>query len=695
MKLVIDYCNNIEHGELSIEENKLNIKYAINGTGKSTVARALALLAESPGSATALNSLTPFKYRQDGGKLPSISGVDFGGPVKIFDEAYINSFVFRQDELLKDSFEIFVRSADYDQGIAEIEQHTEAMKSYLSKDPEIDELIKHFSEISASFGKPTKSGIHGSSDIAKALKDGNKVENIPEGLEAYAPYIRHQSGFKWIKWQQDGAAYLDVGQSCPYCTNDIEQHRETIKKVSTAYDAKSIEILNRVVGTFDRLSRYFTADTKSVISNFVRNVGKYSDEQIAFLHEVKAQIDNLTLRINTCRNLSFSSLKDVSKIIEALESYKIDLALYNHLQSADTEAKVHIINSALDVLVAKASVLQGAVVRQKRLVEKVVGAYSKQIDEFLRNAGYKYGVELREDSSGKHKLLLVHSDAKLMPVENVKNHLSYGERNAIALVLFMFDAVKSGAALTVLDDPISSFDKNKKYAILDMLFRRSNSLAGKTVLLMTHDLDPVVDMMVHHTDRFDPPSAYFLENKNGLLEEKVIDKQCVKTFIEINRVNASLQIPALHRLVYVRRLKEVANDKGGAFDLISNIFHKRRVPTKHCTNGVREMTAEEIAIGTAEIKADIPDFSYDELYGLVTDDQSMRQLYRATRSNYEKLHLYRIMFDDKKIGDHSPVILKFINEAFHIENNYIYQLNPRDFQLVPQFVIDECDKYVN
>jgi hypothetical protein len=40
------------------------------------------------------------------------------------------------------------------------------------------------------------------------------------------------------------------------------------------------------------------------------------------------------------------------------------------------------------------------------------------------------------------------------------------------------------------------------------------------------------------------------------------------------------------------------------------------------------------------------------------------------------------------------VIQKFINEAFHIENNYIYQLNPTKYPVVPQYVIDECDKFV-
>ena len=72
----------------------------------------------------------------------------------------------------------------------------------------------------------------------------------------------------------------------------------------------------------------------------------------------------------------------------------------------------------------------------------------------------------------------------------------------------------------------------------------------------------------------------------------------------------------------------------------------------------------------------------------------MKALYEQARSNYEKLHIYRIVSEDNQ-GDanQSDVIQKFINQAFHIENDYIYQLNPVMFQTVPQYVIDECDNF--
>jgi wobble nucleotide-excising tRNase len=175
--------------------------------------------------------------------------------------------------------------------------------------------------------------------------------------------------------------------------------------------------------------------------------------------------------------------------------------------------KVNKVNKSINELLQKASELQGKINLQKILIEKLIDQNKKVINLFLRNAGYKYEVDLIEDEKGKHRLKLIHVDLR-NEVKDVRSCLSYGERNAFALVLFMFDALKNQPELIVLDDPISSFDKNKKYAIIEMLFRKENCFRGKTVLLLSHDFEPIVDMVYHHSDRFEKPFATFLEN-NG------------------------------------------------------------------------------------------------------------------------------------------------------------------------------------
>ena len=696
MQVQVRKCNNVEIGSVEIKEQTLNLKYAINGSGKTTIARAiLASIDERLGiRKNALAELTPFKYRQDESGKPEVTGTEEVQSVRVFDEKYINEFVFQADELLKGSFDIFIKGEAYEQGMKEIDAHVAAMQKALSEDKDIADLISDFNEISSSFGKDTKSGIHGSSGLAKAFKDGNKVANIPIGLEAYKSYIQHPENYKWVKWQLSGHDFMDIGADCPYCTSDIKEKRETIKRVGEVYEPKAIENLNKIVSAFHRLNKYFSDDTKAKIAEFVECVEGYSADQAAFLREVKGQIDRLGDKFVKAQRLGFSSLKDVDKVINGLNDHKIDLALFVHLNSENTRLKAEIVNAAIDKLLEQANQLHGMIKKQKQLIENLVNEHSTEMNAFLQNAGYRYRVVLLDDGSGQHRLKLIHSEIS-GEIANAKAHLSYGERNAFALVLFMYDVLKSNPDLVVLDDPISSFDKNKKYAIVDMLFRKGNgSLRDKTVLLLTHDLEPIVDMVIHHPDRFKKPFATFLQNNNGTLTEKEIGRANIKTFIEIANENVAAESHILNKLIYLRRRLEVAREKGLVFQVISNVIHKRQPPEMIEEGISRVMTTKELQDGSNEIAANIPDFDFQTLLDFVTDDNKMIKLYADTASNYEKLHLYRIIFDDKDDLIESDVIQKFINEAFHIENDYIYQLNPREFQTVPHFVIEQCDHYV-
>ncbi|KYC50427.1 MAG: hypothetical protein AMQ74_01256 [Candidatus Methanofastidiosum methylothiophilum] len=128
--------------------------------------------------------------------------------------------------------------------------------------------------------------------------------------------------------------------------------------------------------------------------------------------------------------------------------------------------------------------------------------------------------------------------------------------------------------------------------------------------------------------------------------------------------------------------------------MLSNIFHKREVPEIHSVSGITIMEPEDIVKGEEELRERIDSFKYSEVINLVRSDSDMIASYAAAPNNYEKLHFYRMIFDDKTSLIESDVVKKFINEAFHIENNYIYQLNPCEYQIIPNYIIDECNQHI-
>jgi len=696
IEIVIKNCNNIDNCLISIKKNSLNIKYGINGAGKSSIAKAMLYSIEDQNNnSESLKQLKPFKFIGQAGNEPKIYGIEEIKNVKIFNEDYVNKFVFQPDELLKESFDIFIRNDAYEKGLKQIDSLVDAIRKTFIQNEEIEILINDLNELSSSFGRPTNSGIHASSNISKAFKDGNKIINIPSGLEEYKDYIKHDDNYKWIKWQLDGEPYLDITENCPYCISNIKEKKKTIKRITEVYNSRYVQNLNKIISIFQKLNKYFSEETILEIDKFIKNTEGYSDAQVNFLLEIRNQIDRLNEQFKKTKNIGFISLKDVDKIIEELKSYKINLNLYNHLKSESTQEKVEIVNSSIDETLETVGELQGQINQQKHLIKQLIEEHKTEINSFLKNAGYNYNVDLLEDSKGNYALKLLHNDVQ-EEITGVKNHLSFGERNTFSLVLFMYDVLKNSPDFIILDDPISSFDKNKKYAIIDMLFRKEKSLKGKTVLLLTHDFEPIIDMTHHHRNRFEIPTATFLENNHGNLIEKEIQRADIQTFVEINETNIkSLSDRIINKLVYLRRLYEIKNVKGNGYQLISNLMHKREKPEFKDEDVPRDMTHEEIISGQKEIQDLIPDFDYATLLKIISDDMEMKKIYLSAENNYEKLHIYRIVFADKLDAINVSVIKKFINEAFHIENDYIYQLNPRKYQMVPQFVIDECDKIIN
>ena len=693
MRLKISNCNNIDNGEFDIVEGRLNIKYAINGTGKSTISKTIEAFVTNDQEKK--HSLLPFKYYTNGEEnSPKLEGYDQFTKVAIFNEKYIEDYVYQSDELIKNSFEIFVKSPDYDKHLKEIEKLLEGINITFQNHPELEELIKKFQLFIDGFGK-AKSGYSAAGAIGKGIAKGNKITNIPVGLEVYEPYLKNTENVKWIKWQLEGRQYLDMAEQCPYCTGSIEKTKDIILKVGEEYDARAVEQLTKMLDVFKDLMPYFTIDTANKIKEIINNVSGITSAQKTFLLEIKAQVDSCMQQLYGLKGMSFHSLKNAEKIADEIKKYKIDLSYYSHFNSDLSNEKVKLINKTLDEVLEKAGKLQGEIAQQKKLIKKTIEMYSTEINDFLYYAGYKYCVDIQEEENKTdYHLVLKHIEGD-NNIQMANEHLSYGEKNAFALVLFMYSVLKDNPDLIVLDDPISSFDGNKKFAIINMLFMGKHSLKNRTVLLLTHEFNTVIDAIYNLPSKFNPkPTAAFLTTKQGVLSEKQITKADIKSFGDIARANIRSDMDLLNKLVYLRRLLELENKDSLAWQLLSNVFHKREIPEYHYPDDTpdRLMTPEEIKEATDEIRTNyISNFDYDAVYQKTQNMTLMKELYHNSASNYEKLQIYRIMFND---NNSNSVIRKFVNETFHIENDYLFQLNPCEYDTVPQYIIDECNKEI-
>lgn len=699
MRIQIENCNVINSGSIEIEPQKLNIKYAINGTGKSTIAKAIQ--AKVTGNEDGLKQLLPFRYEGDADEhQPSISGLEDFHSVQIFNEDYVNQYVYQPDELIKDSFTIFVKTPDYDRNMAEISQLLAGIEDTFQSYPELDRLIQTLNQFIIGFGKATQRGISAASPLMKGLGKGNIIHNIPQGLESYAPYLQHTEGAKnvtWIKWQLSGKEYLGMADQCPYCSGSIETTREKIIQVQNIYDAKSIEHLDHLIEVYTALMPYLPDNIQRQLQIVLENASNMNDEQRHFLQTIKNDVDCLYQKLYSLRSIGFHNLKNVAQIESILQNKKIDLCNYTNLNSDLMRSKTDVINATIDGVLERIIQLRIKISHQNTLIQNIISKNQEEINSFLRYAGYQYTVSL-EESEGKEYRLLLHYEGRREAINAVQTHLSYGERNALALLLFMYSIKRETPDLIILDDPISSFDGNKKFAIVNMLFKDPGHLRGKTVLLLTHEFGTVVDMAHTMSRNFGSIStAAFLSTRNGVLQEQQIRADDIKAYPAIAEKNIAESNEPLNKLIYLRRLMEFENNKNDAWQLLSNVFHigdgTREIPMKCIGDGIEiPMTPDEIQKGTEDIKKYIPDFDYQTAYQRMEDQNLLISLYDSTEANYEKLQIYRLIFIERPMN---VVVQKFVNETYHVENDYIFQLDPRIYDTVPQYIVDVCDQAIN
>ena len=128
------------------------------------------------------------------------------------------------------------------------------------------------------------------------------------------------------------------------------------------------------------------------------------------------------------------------------------------------------------------------------------------------------------------------------------------------------------------------------------------------------------------------------------------------------------------------------------YNLVSSLFHKKEIPT--IKSEKREFTKKEIELAVQELinENNINGFDYQEEYNKIIDDKKMIDIYNSCNNNYEKLQIYRIINDGKNVND--DIIKKFMNETFHIENDYLFQLNPCEYEIIPEYIIEQCDKNI-
>ena len=202
MDINIKNCNNIKTADISVEKNALNIKYGMNGTGKSTIAKAIEKRDD-------LAELRTF-----GSKLePEIIINESISKVEVFNNDFINRIIFNGSQVIDNGFEVFVKTDEYDKKRKEITDILSKLNRETFKDEIINNLRNSFANISAKIQLNTNQTIKRNPAYKSILKKENMFE-VPETLEKYSEFIKDkEKNINWVDWKNKGFEFDEKNKS--------------------------------------------------------------------------------------------------------------------------------------------------------------------------------------------------------------------------------------------------------------------------------------------------------------------------------------------------------------------------------------------------------------------------------------------------------------------------------------------------
>lgn len=701
-KVVIKNCNNIKEASMVIEEGNLNIKFAINGTGKSTIAKALLNKNDN------LSLLKPFG-KENNPYVECNSNID---NVELFDSDFVNNVVFNGSNVIENAFEVFIKSDKYDEQRNNINNLLHELKQKITENDDLKKLNEQLIKLSSKINYKKEKNTIDSRGMYSSIKTDKNIFNIPKELNKYSLFLSDkEKNILWSDWKNKGKNY-DYGEICPYCAENFNgDHGKENEAFNSYYTKANVSNLTEFSNIIDSTKTYMNSDNSKKIEKCIKeNVPNAEKDLIftKFMSEVtylKEKIYNIT---------SFDSYKVEKGDIANLSNILLDLKISNEnleyfnnetlIQSIDT------INNSIDEMVGKISNLQKEIGKMNSLVISKISSCKKEINSFLKLAGFNYEFDIIKDGDEKDSITIlkyVNSDDEKIQVSDIEKHLSWGEKNAFALVLFMYYALSKNPDLIILDDPISSFDGNKKYAIINRLFSNKgdyeDSFYNKTVLMLTHDFEPIIDFGINHKPTKET-NMWYLKNNDGVIQEQKInvsyDVLSTIKFYYNESINQNNNI--ISRICFLRKyLEHISTKKDSeenAYNILSSIIHgenlRKKIDEKHFEN----LSIDEIKKGEEWIKQFIKTFDSHEVLIDNINNKYILDSYKTETNNYIKIQLFRVyleLSDNRdKLKEKNSIVLKYIDEIYHIENDYIFSLDLIKFDIIPDFIINSINEFM-
>lgn len=720
-KVEFEYVGCLQKVGITIDEEAINIKYGVNGIGKTTIIKGLKYFdsgLDDKSRHALKEAITSFEYPDKEPKCVKPSQLDH---VLVYDRDYFNNLFAPRKDLLTNTYELVIKDQHYRDSVQTIEAYWKDLMDFVKKD-EFTKVIDFYTKVIGE-RKTIDRAKNGKIKVKTSIfpsfgTKGILLEAVKEGtpIAQYAKYMNGPNRSLWLKWIEDYKFEWTADDVCPFCGQHIKKAdlEKNIGDVLAHGSSGDIKAHNDDQNKIEAIASNLNESKRQNVLDILKIDALATEENLKPVEEAVSKIYPEVKKLSDIKNLDAVNLLQTvdgsgsmaNSLNERLDGLFLDENVLFVADSEDSDINlVSGLNGRLRLVKDKVDDLGKNLIGLRKEIQKKASANRKVINEFLKIAGVPYEVNI-EGTGNEAFATLFSYKGRGKNIDNKLQYLSYGEANALALVLFGIEA-RSSSSLIVLDDPVSSFDSNKRYAIYDYLFNaNSNLLYGKTVLLMTHDFQTVVAFAKSSSLKNKNVSFAHLAYGNGILSERPFYRRDLESSVAWYRAyagNASNNLMA--RLVAARRCVEIAEGTNLFYSYLSSLIHLRKQPTKD-ENGSNPLKPNEIAkcdeflrkmLGEAPV-------TYNDCLAKCDSYQKLFGMYKSVppEDPFAKTCLVRPMvqmcqnqFPNIKDPISKDLVMNFLNESFHPETQFIYYLKGVNSIEIPSYIISLCDDAVS
>lgn len=703
-----------------IKDNKIIVGYGSNGVGKSTLKELF----------TKPNLKKNFKLEKENQQNEFFN--EFGSyEYLIYDDKFIDSFVFSNDGLKKNQSKIIMNTDEIEMKINEknhandiINKILEISNSILSNSITIEKTLDIKSSGNVTSAKKR---------FATTFVDGTFPYTYNDLFDFHD--VNHKS------WWYEGLLFykkhnLDY---CPWCKNSTNDFNLEIKKQVDSVNSVS-EIDNKLftdkktkINNLNNIKENFELNDKVVekinqiillIDNSIENNNE--EEIIKLMKELRKSFENditilkeIISKIKYINNIFDIEETDLTNKIGDLQFYSCNSDTINEL-SRKIDEFINYNKSVIEFIKLSNNELAS-----------IISDSEEEINECLKNLGLQYKIKIDKktiiengiDNTSSYIILQSLNDIDIS--ESILDTLSYGEKSTLAFAIFIQQVKVHSTENTIiiLDDPISSYDIFRRYTTIDLL-RTLNNIHYKKIILLTHESNFITSVVSNFKNYSSVKPLLLNETNEG--EITITELNC-KYDAEVNFYKNILLNPnniftISERIIALRQLHDLykfitgTSSKLSIYNYICKLLHYRKEEEKHWNDNYIEdlkklfnyfglnydssievMKKEETVFKDIETlhktitMKNVYDIKLEEICCLRVIAEYVVRM-ESTKSNRfkKKVETMWKIDDSNKLKELEP-FRALLNSITHIDDDEIAwpTLRLNDFKAIPKVVINQ------